>query len=403
MLNGTHILLGVTGSIAAYKAADLVSRFKKLGAEVKVIMTRSATELIAPLTFQSLSQNPVYTDMFETPHSWETEHISLAKWADVLLVAPATANILAKLACGIADDMLSTVALATRAPILVAPAMNTAMLEHAAVQENIKTLQSRGVLFIEPEEGRLACGDTGRGKLAAAEDITDAVLYTAACPKDLAGLSVLVTAGATMEPLDPVRFLTNHSSGRMGIEIARMAKMRGASVTLVAGMVNVRIPTGMNVIRVESARDMHMACMEHFRQADIVIKAAAVADYRPTAYAENKIKKAGDMNISLEQNPDILAEMGEKKKEGQLLIGFCMETEQLEENAEIKLQKKNLDMIVANHLLAENAGFQADNNTVTILSRTGTKEALPNMPKWMVAGEILNRAFHMKQLDKKRD
>ena len=398
MLKGKHILLGVTGSIAAYKAADLTSRLIKLGAEVKVIMTQSATELISPLTFQSLTRNPVYTKMFEPPKTWEIEHISLAKWADCFIIAPATANIIAKLAHGLADDMLSTVALATRAPMIVAPAMNTAMLEHVAVTKNISILKERGAVIVEPEEGRLACGDTGRGKLADLEDIIDATVYSAAAPKDLKGLRVLVTAGATRESLDPVRFITNHSSGRMGIEIARAAKIRGAEVTLVAGSVDVRIPTGINVIRTENARDMHKACMECFKDADITIKAAAVADYRPAQKAENKIKKAGDMSLSLERNPDILAEMGQKKREGQLLIGFCMETENLLQNAENKLKNKNLNMIVANHLLTENAGFGSENNTVTILTHDDGKEALPNMSKFQVAHVILDKAFHMKQI-----
>ncbi len=396
MLKGKHILLGVTGSIAAYKAADLVSRLRKLGAEVKVIMTKSATELIAPLTFESLSNNPVYVDMFQSPQKWEIEHISLAKWADVFAIAPATANIIAKLACGLADDMLSTVALAYRGPITIAPAMNTAMFEHAAVTENIKTLKERGAYIVEPEEGRLACGDTGKGKLADIEDIVDAILYNTEKNQDLCSQHVLVTAGATCEALDPVRFITNHSSGKMGIEIARAAKMRGAKVTLVAGSVNVRIPTGINVMRITSAIDMYKACMQVFPSSDVIIKAAAVADYHPASYAENKIKKAGNLALEMERNPDILAEMGKQKSEKQTLVGFCMETENLLENAELKLKNKNLDMIVANHLLDENAGFCADNNTVTILQANGKRESLPNMSKFCVANEILNRVYQMK-------
>jgi len=397
MLKGKHVLLGVTGSIAAYKAADLVSRLQKLGAEVKVIMTKSATELVAPLTFESLTHNPVYVNMFESPQKWEIEHISLAKWADVFAIAPATANIIAKLACGLADDMLSTVALAYCGPMIVAPAMNTAMFEHVAVAENIKTLKGRGACIVEPEEGRLACGDTGKGKLADVDDILDAILYNSEKNQDLYGQHVLVTAGATSEALDPVRFITNHSSGKMGVEIARAAKIRGAKVTLVAGSVNVRIPTGINVVRVTSAIDMYNACMQAFPASSVIIKAAAVADYRPATYAENKIKKAGNLSLELERNPDILAEMGIKKSKKQTLVGFCMETENLLQNAETKLKNKNLDMIVANHLLDDNAGFCADNNTVTIIQANGECESLPNMSKFCVANEILNRVYQMKQ------
>lgn len=396
MLKGKHILIGVTGSIAAYKAAELISRLKKCGAETKVIMTRAATEFVTPLTFQSMSQNPVACDMFTQPVTWEIEHISLAKWADVLIIAPASANCIGKLAGGIADDMLTTVAMAFRGPLLIAPAMNTAMYKSQAVTDNIEILKRRGVRFIEPAAGRLACGDTGRGKLAPVSDLLDEIFY-AASPKDLSGLDVLVTAGATCEALDPVRFITNHSSGRMGIELARAARARGSCVTLVAGQVRVPFPADVQVISVTDARDMHRACMAHFAQADIVIKAAAVGDYRPSVYADNKIKKSDSLSISLVKNPDILADMGAQKHKNQLLIGFCMETENLIQNAIQKLENKNLDMIVANHLLEENAGFQSENNTVTILSRGGSQEALPNMSKLQVANKILDRAFHMKQ------
>lgn len=396
MLKGKHILIGVTGSIAAYKAAELISLLNKHGAETKVIMTRAATEFVTPLTFQSMSQNPVACDMFAKPVAWEIEHISLAKWADVLIIAPASANCIGKLAGGIADDMLTTVAMAFRGPLLIAPAMNTAMFESRAVTDNIETLKKRGVRFIEPSTGRLACGDTGQGKLAPVSDLLDEIFY-AASPKDLSGLDILVTAGATCEALDPVRFITNHSSGRMGIELARAARARGARVTLVAGRVSVPFPADVQAISVTDARDMHRACMAHFAQADIVIKAAAVGDYRPSVCADNKIKKGDNLPLSLVKNPDILADMGTQKRRDQLLIGFCMETENLIQNASKKLENKNLDLIVANHLLEENAGFQSENNTVTIMSRSGSQEALPNMSKLQVANKILDRAFHMKQ------
>ncbi len=397
MLKGKHVLVGVTGSIAAYKTPDLISRLKKLGADVKVIMTRSAAEFVTPLTFQTMSQNPVALDMFERPVSWEVEHISLAKWADVMVIVPATANIIGKITWGIADDMLSTASMAIKAPMLIAPAMNTAMYESDAVRANIEILKKRGISFVEPDAGRLACGDTGRGKLASIDDITEAVISAVSRSCDLAGLRVLVTAGATREALDPVRFITNHSTGRMGVEIARAAKIRGAEVTLVCGHLDVPVPKGIHVISVTSAQDMYQACMEAFPETDITIKAAAVGDYRPETCSDSKIKKSGDMSLSLVRNPDILAEMGKNKKSGQLLVGFCMETEDLIQNATKKLQNKNLDMIVANHLFDENAGFGSVNNTVTILTKIGTQETLPNMSKFDVANEILDRAFHMKQ------
>ena len=397
MLNGKHILIGVTGSIAAYKTPDLISMLKKQGAEVKVIMTKAATEFVAPLTFQTISQNPVAYDMFAAPDRWDVEHISLAKWADVLVIAPATANIIGKLAGGIADDMLSTVAMATRKPILIAPAMNTAMYENPAVLANIETLKGRSISFVEPASGRLACGDTGRGKLAPLNNIIEQIVYTVAHEHDLLNQRVLVTAGATCEALDPVRFITNHSSGRMGIEIAKAARARGAEVTLVAGHVSVPLPSDINIVSVNSATEMHDACMSAFSSADIIIKAAAVADYRPETCAQGKIKKSGDMTLSMVRNPDILQEMGQKKKENQILIGFCMETEDLLQNAKKKLDAKNLDMIVANYLLEENAGFGSNNNTVTILNRDGSCQALPNMSKFDVANEIFDRISLLKK------
>lgn len=393
ILSGKHILIGVCGGIAAYKIPDLISKLVKLGAEVKVVMTRAAAEFVTPLTFQSMSHNPVAVDMFSEPVAWEIRHISLAQWADTMLIAPATANMIGKLANGIADDMLSTVAMATRSQILVAPAMNTAMYENAATQTNIKTLKDRGIKIIEPDEGRLACGDSGKGKLAAVETLLDSVIYEAAYDKDLSGKKILVTAGATVEAVDPVRFLTNHSSGKMGIEIARAAYLRGADVTLVCGNVTVEPPRGVKIIKVKSAREMFDVCTARQTESDVIIKAAAVADFRPANVADNKIKKDAGFEgvIHLEQNPDILKHLGEHKPKGQILVGFCMETQDLLENAKKKLEKKNLDMIVANSLTEPNAGFKSDTNTVTILDKKGTKEALDNMSKFCVAQHLLDR------------
>lgn len=392
VLSGKRVLIGVCGGIAAYKIPDLISRLTKLGAEVKVVMTKAATEFVAPLTFQSMSHNPVACDMFAEPVAWEIRHIALAQWADVLLVAPATANMIGKLACGIADDMLSTVAMAVRAPVLVAPAMNTAMYENAATQANLSVLRERGFGMIAPGEGRLACGDTGRGKLAEVEALLDAVICTAAFPKDLAGKRVMVTAGATMEAVDPVRYLTNHSTGKMGIEIARAARWRGAEVTLVAGSIAAAPPLGVELIRVKSAREMFDVCTRLQKDMDVIIKAAAVADFRPAQTAEHKIKKDGAAGIiQLEQNPDILEYLGKHKADGQILVGFCMETENLIENAKRKLAKKNLDLIAANSLLEPGAGFAADTNTVTLLYGDGGREALPNMSKFSVAQHLLDK------------
>lgn len=392
VLSGKHVLIGVCGGIAAYKIPDLISRLTKLGAEVKVVMTKAATEFVTPLTFQSMSHNPVACDMFAEPVAWEIRHIALAQWADVLLIAPATANMIGKLAGGIADDMLSTVAMAVRAPVLVAPAMNTAMYENAATQANLSVLRERGIGLIAPAEGRLACGDTGRGKLADVETLLDAVICAAAFPKDYAGKKVLVTAGATMEAVDPVRFLTNHSTGKMGIEIARAARWRGAEVTLVAGSVSAAPPDGVELIRVKSAREMFDVCTRLQEDMDVIIKAAAVADFRPAQTAEHKIKKDGAAGvIQLEQNPDILEYLGKHKSDGQILAGFCMETENLIENAERKLAKKNLDLIAANSLLEPGAGFAADTNTVTLLSKDGGRESLPNMSKFSVAQHLLDK------------
>lgn len=394
VLDGKHVLIGVCGGIAAYKIPDLISRLTKLGAEVKVIMTKSATEFVTPLTFQSMSHNPVAVDLFSEPVAWEIRHISLAQWADVMLIAPATANMIGKIANGIADDMLSTTAMAVRAPVLCAPAMNTAMYENAATQENLETLKRRGVLVIDPDSGHLACGDSGKGKLAPVETLLDEILCASAFSKDFAGKKLMVTAGATVEAVDPVRFLTNHSSGKMGIEIARAARWRGAEVTLVCGAVSEEVPRGVETVRIQSAREMFEACTSRQKDMDVIIKAAAVADFRPAQTAEHKIKKDGAEfcgEIRLEQNPDILAYLGEHKPSGQILVGFCMETQNLLDNARKKLERKNLDFIAANSLIEPGAGFAADTNTVTVLDRDGNVEALPNMSKFRVAQHLLDR------------
>lgn len=393
-MNNKTVVLGVTGGIAVYKACDLVSSLRKLGIEVHVIMTKSASEFVTPMTFQTMSQNFVTLDMFEEPKTWDVEHIALAKKADVFVVAPATANIIGKMANGIADDMLSTTLMATRAPILVAPAMNTNMYSHPLTQENINKLERLGYKFVEPASGRLACGDEGKGKLAPVEEILKEILKLLnPRQKDLEGKKVLITAGPTMESLDPVRFLTNRSSGKMGYAIAKAAVARGAKVTLVSGKTNQTPPLGLDqFIPIESAVDMYNAVMENLESSDIIIKSAAVADYRPKNVSDKKIKKTdGDLVIELERNPDILMEVG-KKKGSKVLVGFAAETNDLIENATKKVQKKNLDFIVANDLTKEGAGFGVDTNIVKILHREGKIEELPIMEKEALADEILDRA-----------
>lgn len=393
-LENRCIVLGITGGIAAYKAADLTSRLKKLGADIRVIMTRSAAKFICPLTLQTLSQNPVAIDMFEEPKSWEVRHIALAQAADVFVIAPCTANVIGKIAGGIADDMLTTTVMATRAPVLLAPAMNTQMYENPIVQENLSKLSRLGYQIIAPENGRLACGDMGTGKLADPERIADAVLSAALRPVgDLSGHSVLVTAGATQEALDPVRFLTNHSSGKMGYAIANAAYLRGADVTLIAAPNTQKAFEGIKIVNVISAQDMFDAVMENAENADMIIKAAAVADFRPAEYQDQKIKKAGKDSICLPlaSNPDILQALGDRFGGKKMIAGFCMETENLLENAQKKLKKKNADFIVANNLTNAGAGFGTDTNVVTILSKDGKTEALPCMSKNAVANALLDR------------
>ena len=401
MLKNKHILLGVTGSIAAYKALEIISLLKKQGAEVKVIMTKSATEFVTPLSFSSLTNNPVAIQMFDTPITWDIEHISLAKWADIALVAPATANIIGKLASGIADDMLSTVLMATKAPIMIAPAMNTAMYDNPATQANISTLKERGIEFVEPASGVLACGDSGKGKLEVPETIVDCVINKIGFEKDLKGIKLLVTAGATMESIDPVRYITNHSTGKMGFAIAKAARYRGADVTLIHGLVSVEKPLGVKCIQTKSASEMFEACKNFFPENDVLIKSAAVADFRPSEFNDNKIKKKENLSLELTKNVDILSELSKIKRDNQTVIGFCMETKDLIENAKQKLNSKKLDAIVANNLFDKNAGFASDSNTVTIIDNRGNMDTLPNMDKFLVANEILDKLISIRNANNK--
>lgn len=391
-LEGKKVLLGVTGGIAAYKALEVVSLLKKSGAEVKVIMTHNACKFVAPLSFQTLSQNLVAVDMFDDEQSAEVRHIALAKWADIFAIVPATANIIGKIASGIADDMLSTTVLACKAPLLVAPAMNTAMYESHFVQKNIEELKRIGVEFVEPNSGMLACGDSGKGKLPQPEEIFEKIgeilQYSS---KDFMGKKVLVTAGGTVEKIDPVRYITNHSSGKMGIAIAEAASMRGAEVTLVYGNCTEAIPRGTNNIKVTSADEMYEKVMEEAKTADIIIKAAAVADYKPKMAAESKIKKGKMDCIELAANKDILAELGKKYSGKKILVGFCMETENLVENATEKLKKKGLDLIAANSLNEEGAGFKGDTNIVTLIDKNGGQTKTELKEKIEIANIILDK------------
>lgn len=390
MFENKNILIGVTGGIAVYKTASIVSFLKKKGANVKVIMTKAATEFVTPLTFETLSKNPVTTDMFAKKDNYDVKHIELAKWADVAFVCPATANIIGKIASGIADDMLSTVLMATKAPVLIAPAMNTGMYENPFVVENISKLKKHGYFFVESGTGVLACGDVGYGRLADEEDLIFALENVLCKKKDLLNKNILVTAGPTKENIDPVRFISNNSSGKMGYAVAKAAALRGANVTLVSGPVNINAPKGVKVISITSAEEMHKMVLSEAASSDVVVKAAAVADYRPAKVSGEKIKKGGDMKIELIQNPDILKELGNDKPCDKILVGFCMETNDLLKNAEKKLKEKNLDLICANNLFDENAGFAGDNNTITMLFKNGDKKEIPNMSKFDVANLILD-------------
>jgi len=397
MLSGKKIVLGVSGGIAAYKACELVSRLKKLNADVHVIMTASAAKFVTPLTFQSLSLNQVAVDMFDTPNYWEIEHISLAKQADVIVIAPATANIIGKLANGIADDMLSTTVMATKAKVLIAPAMNTNMYENPVLQRNIKLLSELGYIMIPPTEGRLACGDVGKGKMAEPAVIEKSIIDLLNPVQDMAGKTVLVTAGPTREAIDPVRFISNNSTGKMGYAIARQAALRGAKVYLVSGPTNLDTPIGVERYDVISAEEMYSKVMELFPVCDIVIKAAAVADYAPmTAYSQ-KVKKSGNqLELKLKKNPDILCELG-KIKGNKILVGFAMETENLVENAAEKVKKKNLDFIAANDLNEAGAGFAAETNAVKLIDREGDIENIPLKMKDEIADIILDRIVNLKR------
>ncbi|MBP8980501.1 MAG: bifunctional phosphopantothenoylcysteine decarboxylase/phosphopantothenate--cysteine ligase CoaBC [Syntrophobacterales bacterium] len=384
-----RVVLGVTGGIAAYKAAELTRMLVKNNISVKVIMTDHAREFITPLTFQVLSGNPVFTGMFSQEH-YDLNHISLAAFGDAVVVAPATANIIGKMAAGIADDLLSTVLLATKAPVIVCPAMNENMFLHPAVQENLEILKKRGVCLVAPGYGELACKAAGVGRLAELDQIMEA-LASVWTVKDLRGERILVTAGPTREPFDPVRFITNYSSGKMGYALAVMALRRGAEVTLISGPSALPVPPGIEFVSVGSAREMRDAVMAHLEAATVVIKAAAVADYRPAVRAENKLKKkTGPLLLSLERNPDIIAEVG-KKKGNRVLVGFAMESENLLANAREKLFAKHMDLIVANDLHEEGAGFQCDTNIIKILDPRGGVEAVPLMDKQDIAGRILDR------------
>ncbi|MGN0280341.1 MAG: bifunctional phosphopantothenoylcysteine decarboxylase/phosphopantothenate--cysteine ligase CoaBC [Lachnospiraceae bacterium] len=389
MLEGKHIVLGVTGSIAAYKIASLASMLKKKQADVTVIMTQNATNFINPITFETLTGNKCLVDTFDRNFQYSVEHVALAKQADVFLVAPASANVIAKAAHGLADDMLTTTLLACTCPKIVAPAMNTRMFQNEIVQDNLKRLEHYGMEVIHPASGYLACGDTGEGKMPEPEVLYEYIVK-ALTPKDMAGRHVLVTAGPTQEKMDPVRYISNHSTGKMGYAIAVQAMRRGADVTLVSGMVSIQPPIGVHVVPVVSAADMAQAVKDRADEQDIIIKAAAVADYRPADVSDEKVKKKDDsLSLALERTEDILAYLGAHRREGQFLCGFSMETEHMIENSRAKLEKKNIDMIVANNLKQKGAGFGTDTNVVTLLTREETVE-LPMMSKEEVADALLD-------------
>lgn len=384
------VVVGVSGGVAVYKALDVISRLRKKDVEVHVIMTKSATEFVTPLSFQSLSQNMVIIDMFAEPKAWEIQHISLAKKADLMLIVPATANIIGKVANGIADDMLSTTIMATKAPVVFCPAMNTNMYENPIVQRNINLLKEFGYEFIEPASGRLACGDEGKGKLQDAEIIAEETLRRLHSTKDLLGKKVVVTAGPTMVPIDPVRILTNRSSGKMGYSIAEEARDRGAEVVLISGPTSLIKPNGIKVIDIKTNEDMFNAIKNEFKDADIVIKSAAVADYKAKNYSNEKIKKTGDdLNLIFERDRDILKTLGDMK-ENQILVGFAAESSNLKENAKGKLERKNLDYIVANDISNQETGFASDENKVTIISKSGEEVSLEKMSKREVAKNIFD-------------
>ena len=391
MLKGKTVLLGITGSIAAYKIAYLASALHKLHADVHVLMTENATNFINPITFETLTGNKCQVDTFDRNFQFQVEHVSIAKKADVVMIAPASANVIGKLANGLADDMLTTTLMACRCQKILAPAMNTAMYENPVVQDNIRKLQTYGYEVITPASGYLACGDTGAGKMPEPETLLEYILKEAAFQKDLAGKKLLVTAGPTQEAIDPVRCLTNHSSGKMGYAIAKMAMLRGAEVTLVSGPTAIEPPLFVKVVPVTSARDMFEAVTGLSDEQDIIIKAAAVADYRPKQVSEDKVKKKDDQaSIELERTDDILKYLGQHKKQGQFLCGFSMETRDMLRNSRAKLEKKNLDMVAANNLKVEGAGFQGDTNVLTLITQD-EEVSLPLMSKEDAALKILDK------------
>lgn len=391
MLEGKTVLLGVTGSIAAYKIAYLASALKKQQADVHVLMTRNATNFINPITFESLTGNKCLVDTFDRNFQFQVEHVSIAKKADVVMIAPASANVIGKLAHGIADDMLTTTIMACRCKKFISPAMNTNMFENPIVQDNLKTLEHYGYEVIDPAVGYLACGDTGAGKMPEPETLLNYILRECACEKDMKGLKVLVTAGPTQEAIDPVRYITNHSSGKMGYAIAKMAMLRGADVTLVSGRTALAPPPFVRVVPVVTARDMYEAVTSVSQEQDIIIKAAAVADYRPASVSDEKIKKKDDdMSIALERTDDILKYLGEHKPDGQFLCGFSMETENMIGNSRVKLTRKNLDMVAANNVKMAGAGFQGDTNVLTLITQD-EEVSLPLMSKEDAAGKILDK------------
>lgn len=399
MLKGKTVVIGVTGSIAAYKMADVASTLVKMNADVHVLMTENACNFINPITFETLTSNKCIVDTFDRNFEFDVKHISLARKADIFIVAPASANIIGKIANGIADDMLSTTIMAADCKRIIAPAMNTHMYRNPIVQKNIATLKSLGYEFVSPSSGRLACGDIGEGKLADVNTIVDYIVRGVA-KKDMEGKKLIVTAGPTQEAIDPVRFITNHSTGKMGYAIAERAALRGADVTLVSGPVSLNPPSGVKVVNIKSAEDMFNAVTSEYKTADIVIKAAAVADYRPAKVSGEKIKKELGMNvIELERTKDILQYLGEHKKEGQILCGFSMETENLMENSVKKLHKKNADMIIANSIKKDGAGFGTDTNVITIITENDAV-AYPIMTKYEAADEILNAIIALGEKNK---
>ncbi len=391
MLTNKNIVIGICGGISAYKVVEVVSRLNKLHGNLSVIMTKNATKFVTPLTLRAISHQPVITDMFEEPENWDTEHISLAQKADLFVVAPATANVLGKIAAGVADDMLTTTIMATKAPVLFVPAMNTGMYQNPIVQDNINKLKQHGYYVMEPDDGLLACGTTGKGRLPEPHKIVEKIMELLAPTGDFKGKRILITAGPTVEPVDPVRFISNRSSGKMGYAIAHNAIRRGAQVVMVSGPVNLPPPEGAQVISVNTADEMYQSVMKNYENCDVLIMMAAVADYRCETIAANKIKKTqDDMTIQLTKNHDIAAELG-KIKGSRLLVGACAETENLMENAKKKIKAKNFDLIMANDVTKEGAGFGTDTNVVQILSKDGQVTILPLMSKNEVADQLMTK------------